>query len=203
MPDWLELASSFASSPWLYLILISVSLLDSFLPLIPSEPVVIAAGVYAASGETELLWVVIATALGAFLGDLIPYGVGRALKDRILKRLPAGSKRRRTHDWLAAELARRGGFVLVSTRFIPVGRYIATLTTGIVGYSFWNYALFTGIAAVTWSTYTVLSGFIGGLLFQDNPVLGIGVGVGLGLVVTLAMEAVRHFRQKNRALDPS
>ena len=39
MPDWQELAGSFASSPWLYVILISVSLLDSFLPLIPSEPV--------------------------------------------------------------------------------------------------------------------------------------------------------------------
>ncbi len=203
MPDWQELASSFASSPWLYLILIAVSLLDSFLPLIPSEPVVIAAGVYAASGETELLWVITATAAGAFLGDLIPYGVGRAVKDRLLKRLRPGSKRRRTHDWLAAELARRGGFVLVSTRFIPVGRYLATLTTGIVGYPFRNYVLFTGIAAVAWSTYTVLSGFIGGMLFQDDPVLGIAVGVGLGLVVTVAMEMVRHFRRKNRAVELS
>jgi membrane protein DedA with SNARE-associated domain len=198
MPDWVELASSFASSPWLYLILVSVSLLDSFLPLIPSEPVVIAAGVYAASGETELLWVITATAVGAFLGDLIPYGAGRALKDRLLKRLPAGSRRRRTHDWIAAELARRGGFVLVSTRFIPVGRYIATLTTGIVGYPFRRYALFTGIAAVVWSSYTVLAGFIGGLLFQDNPVVGIAIGVGLGLIVTLAAEAVRH-RRRNKA----
>ncbi len=201
MPDWLEMANSFASSPWLYAILISVSLLDSFLPLIPSEPVVIAAGAYAASGETELLWVVLATAAGAFLGDLIPYGVGRALKDRLLKRLPPGSKRRRTHDRLATELARRGGFVLVSTRFIPVGRYLATLTTGIVGYPFRNYALFTGIAAVAWSTYTVLAGFLGGLLFRDNPLLGIGVGVGMGLVVTVALEAVRHLRRKNGALD--
>ena len=164
---------------------------------------VIAAGVYAAAGEADLLWVVVATAAGAFLGDLVPYGLGRALKDRVLKRLPPGSKRRRTHDWLAAELARRGGFVLVSTRFIPVGRYLATLTTGIVGYPFRNYVLFTGIAAVAWSTYTVLSGFVGGLLFQDNPVLGIGVGVGVGFVVTFALEAVRHFRQKRRAIELS
>ena len=201
MPDWQELAGSFASSPWLYLVLIAVSLLDSFLPLIPSEPVVIAAGVYAASGETNLLGVVVATAVGAFLGDLIPYGVGRALKERLLKRLPSGSRRRRTHDWLAAELARRGGFVLVSTRFIPVGRYLATLTTGVVGYPFRNYVLFTGIAAVAWSAYTVLTGFVGGLLFQDNPLLGIAVGVGLGLVVTLGIEAARHIRSKKKAQE--
>ena len=203
MPDWQELASSFASSPWLYLILIAVSLLDSFLPLIPSEPVIIAAGVYAASGETDLIWVITTTAVGAFLGDLIPYGIGRALKERLLKRLPTGTRRRRTHDWLAAELARRGGFVLVSTRFIPVGRYLATLTTGVVGYPLRSYVLFTGIAAITWSAYTVLTGFVGGLLFQDNPLLGIGVGVGLGLVVTLGIEATRHIRHKRSAPDPA
>ncbi|MFI5843063.1 DedA family protein [Catenuloplanes sp. NPDC051500] len=139
------------------------------------------------------------TAAGAFLGDLIPYGVGRVLKGRLVKRMPPGSKRRRTHDWLAAELARRGGFVLVSTRFIPVGRYLATMTTGIVGYPFWHYLLFTAIAAVTWSGYTVMSGFLGGLLFQDNPLLGIGVGVGLGLAVTLVIEVVHRLR--NRAPD--
>lgn len=203
MPDWLELAENLASSPGLYAVLVSVSLLDSFLPLIPSEPVVIAAGVYAADGRTVLLWVVAATAAGAFVGDLVPYTVGRVLKGRIATRMPAGSKRRRTHDRLAAELARRGGFVLVSTRFIPVGRYIATLTTGAVGYPFWHYVLFTAIAAVAWSTYTVMSGFVGGLLFQDNPLLGIGVGVGLGLVVSLVIEAVHRVRLRNRTPDVS
>ena len=169
MPDWQELARTFASSPWLYVILIAVSLLDSFLPLIPSEPVVIVAGVYAATGETHLVAVIAATAAGAFLGDLVPYGIGRVLDKRLMERLPAGSMRRRTHDRLAAELARRGGFVLVSTRFIPVGRYLATLTTGMVGYPLPGYALFTGIAALAWSSYTVLTGYAGGVLFQDNP----------------------------------
>ncbi|GIJ44874.1 hypothetical protein Val02_17600 [Virgisporangium aliadipatigenens] len=201
MVDWLELTRSFVSSPWLYAILIAVSLLDSFLPLIPSEPVVILAGVYAASGETELVAVIAATALGAFLGDLVPYGVGRAMEERLLKRLPPGTKRRRTHDWLAAELDRRGGFVLVSTRFIPVGRYLATLTTGMVGYPFGHYAFFTGIAAVAWSGYTVLSGYVGGALFRDNPLYGIAVGVGLALVVTVIVEAVRHARRRRGAGD--
>ena len=199
MIDWQELARSLASSPWLYVILICVSLLDSFLPLIPSEPVIIVAGVYAATGQTNLAAVIMATAAGAFLGDLVPYGIGRTLNKGLMKRLPPGSKRRRTHDWLAAELARRGGFVLVSTRFIPVGRYLATLTTGMVGYPFATYVFFTGIAAIAWSSYTVLSGYVGGVLFQDNPLLGVAVGVGLALVVTMAVEVVRHVRRRKVA----
>jgi membrane protein DedA with SNARE-associated domain len=109
MIDWLRLAEDLVTSPWLYLILLSVSLLDSFLPAIPSEPVIVAAGVYAASGETQLLPVIAATALGAFLGDMVPYGLGRVMADHVLKRLPPGTRRRKTHDWLRSELDTRAG----------------------------------------------------------------------------------------------
>jgi membrane-associated protein len=86
--DWVGLTESLASSSWLYLILISVSLLDSFLPLIPSEPVIIIAGVLAATGVTNLTLVIAATALGAFLGDQIPYAFGRRLSFALEKRPP-------------------------------------------------------------------------------------------------------------------
>ncbi len=76
MIDWLTLTESLITSPWLYAVLIAVSLLDSFLPLIPSEPVVIVAGVYAATEQTDIVLVIAATTLGAFLGDLFPYGSG-------------------------------------------------------------------------------------------------------------------------------
>ncbi|MEU5702125.1 DedA family protein [Streptomyces aurantiacus] len=199
MIDWLDLAESVISSPWLYAVLIAVSFLDSFLPLIPSEPVVIVAGVYAASGETDIVLVIAATTLGAFLGDLVPYAVGRLLGERILKRLPPGSKRRTAHDWFARELESRGGFILVTTRFIPVGRYLATLSTGLVGYTLGKYALFVAFATGTWSAYTALTGYLGGVVFQENTLLAIAVGVGLALVVTGALEGIRHLSRRRTA----
>ncbi|TDE15178.1 DedA family protein, partial [Actinomadura sp. 6K520] len=57
------------SSPWFYLVLFAVAALDGFFPVVPSESLVITAGVYAASGRPELEWVVVAAALGAFTGD--------------------------------------------------------------------------------------------------------------------------------------
>ncbi|MBA6434371.1 DedA family protein [Streptomyces sp. GMR22] len=200
MIDWLELAESVISSPWLYAVLIAVSFLDSFLPLIPSEPVVIVAGVYATSGETDIVLVIAATTLGAFLGDCVPYVAGRLLSERILKRLPPGSKRRTAHDWFARELDSRGGFILVTTRFIPVGRYLATLSTGLVGFPMAKYALFVGFATATWSAYTALTGYLGGVVFQENTLLAIAVGVGLAFVVTGAIEAVRYFLRRRSAV---
>jgi membrane-associated protein len=194
--DWLALAESLITSPWLYAVLIAVSFLDSFLPLIPSEAVVIVAGVYAGTGQTDIVLVIAATTLGAFLGDLLPYTVGRLLGARVLKRMPLGSKRRAAHDWFTRELDARGGFILVTTRFIPVGRYLATLSTGLVGYPLRKYVLFVAFATASWSAYTALTGYLGGVVFQDNTLLGIAVGVGLAFVATGVIEAVRHVRRR-------
>ncbi|MDX3658942.1 DedA family protein [Streptomyces sp. ID05-26A] len=200
MIDWLRLAESLISSPWLYAVLIAVSFLDSFLPLIPSEPVVIIAGVYAATGQTDIVLVIAATTLGAFLGDLVPYTAGRLFDARLLKRLPPGSKRRAAHDWFARELDARGGFILVTTRFIPVGRYLATLSTGLVGFPLRKYVLFVAFATASWSAYTALTGYLGGVLFQENTLLAIAVGIGLALVVTGFIEFVRRLRHRGNAV---
>jgi membrane protein DedA with SNARE-associated domain len=196
MIDWLRLAEELVSSPWLYLILIAVSLLDSFLPAIPSEPVIVVAGVYAASGQTQLLPVIVATALGAFMGDMIPYGLGRLLAERVLTRLPVGSRRRRTHDWLRAELRDRAAYVIITSRFIPVGRYLVTLTAGITRLRWPIFAGFTAISCTAWSTYTVLAGYAGGTFFGDNTFVAIGVGIGLAVLTSAAIEATRYLQRR-------
>ncbi|MET7280635.1 DedA family protein [Kribbella sp. NPDC005582] len=194
MIDWVELAESLITSPWLYAVLVAVSFLDSFLPLIPSEAVVIVAGVYAATGQTDIVLVIAATTLGAFLGDLVPYTIGRLVGERVLQRLPPGSKRRKAHDWFARELDARGGFILVTTRFIPVGRYLATLSTGLVRYPLAKYVVFVALATSSWSAYTALTGYLGGVVFRDNTLLAIAVGIGVALLVTAVTEAIRRLR---------
>lgn len=196
MPDWIDLAESLVASPTLYAVLIAVSLLDSFLPLIPSEPVVILAGIAGATGQTNIMLVIAATTVGALLGDLVPYSIGRLMGKRVLKRLPVGTKRRKAYDWFERELETRGGFVLVSTRFIPVGRYLATGTAGVVGYPLRSFMLYVAISTSTWSAYTALSGYLGGVFFQENTLLAIAVGVGLAFAVTGAVEFSRYLRRR-------
>lgn len=196
MIDWLRLADELVSSPWLYLILISVSLLDSFLPAIPSEPVIVIAGVYAASGQTQLLPVIAATAVGAFLGDMVPYGLGRVMSERVLRRLPPGTKRRRVHEWLRTELDARAGYVLITSRFIPVGRYLVTLTAGITRLRWSTFAGYSAISGAAWSTYTVMAGYAGGALFRDNTFVGIGVGIGLAVLSSAAVEVSRYAQRR-------
>lgn len=91
--------------------------------------------------------------------------------------------------------------MLVSTRFIPVGRYLATGTAGVVRYPLRRFMLYVAISTSTWSAYTALSGYLGGVFFQENTLLSIAVGVGFALAVTGAVEFSRYVRRRNNPAE--
>ena len=62
---------------WSYLVIFAVAYLDVIIPLVPSETLVVTAGVIASSGDLELPLVILFGALGAFLGDNTVYFIGR------------------------------------------------------------------------------------------------------------------------------
>jgi membrane protein DedA with SNARE-associated domain len=61
-------------SPVGYLVAFAVPLLDAFLPVVPSETVVIRLGVLAANSfDSRIVPLVVLVALGAFCGDNVSY----------------------------------------------------------------------------------------------------------------------------------
>ncbi len=68
------------ASPWLYLVLFAVTIIDGFFPPIPSETVLVAAAaVTASTGEGNLLLLGAVAAIGAAIGDNIAFLIGRGL----------------------------------------------------------------------------------------------------------------------------
>jgi membrane protein DedA with SNARE-associated domain len=190
----LHFTEELMSSWWIYLALWGFAALDGFFPAIPSETLVVTAGVFAATGEPKL-WGVIVVA-GAFVGDHVSYALGRGAGGRLLDRLQPGTKRYAMSLWAQRALAERGGLVLVVARYIPGGRTAVTLTMGSVRYPLRKFSIFAGLAAVSWGVYCALVGYIGGKAFEDNPLKGVALGIGLALLVTLIVEVVRHQLRK-------
>jgi membrane-associated protein len=185
------------SSPWIYLALFLVATVDAFFPVVPSESAVITAGVFAAASDAPSLLIVIgAAAAGAFVGDHVSYLLGRTAGARRLARMDSGTRRRTVFEWAERGLADRGGLVLVVARYVPGGRTAVTLTMGALAYSRRRFALFDGLAAVSWAAYSGLVGYVGGAAFERDPLKGVLVGIGLALMVTVAVEAVRHLRKR-------
>ena len=70
---------------WSYPVIFLVSMLDAFFPFVPSETVVITAGVIASVGDLSLPLVIVCASLGALVGDNISYGLGSLLGERRVK----------------------------------------------------------------------------------------------------------------------
>ncbi|MEU4824991.1 DedA family protein [Actinomadura citrea] len=189
------------TSPWFYLVLFAVAAIDGFFPVVPSESMVITAGVYAASGQPELAPVVVLAAAGAFLGDHVSYLVGRRAGGRLVRGARPGTRRHAAFGWARRTMAERGGMILVVARYVPGGRTAVTLTMGAVGYRLRSFSLFAAVAAVSWALYGALLGYVGGVAFEDDPLKGVAVGLGLALGVTGAVEAVRFARRRRGAVD--
>jgi hypothetical protein len=62
--------------------------------------------------------------------------------------------------------------------------------------------MFVGFATATWSAYTALTGYLGGVLFQENTLLAMAVGIGLAFVVTGFIEVVRRLRAQPVTVPP-
>ncbi|HVF77610.1 MAG TPA: DedA family protein, partial [Solirubrobacteraceae bacterium] len=176
--------------------LFAVAAIDGFFPIVPSETSVLTAGVFAASGETSLPLVILAAALGAFLGDQVSYAVGHLAGPRLNER--AGRRRRAALDRARSMLATRGGVIIIASRYFPGARTAVTLTAGVVGYRWQRFAAFGVVAAVTWGAYSALVGYIGGVAFENDPIKGLLLGFGLAAVVTLIVELGRQVAKRHR-----
>ncbi|TDD57770.1 DedA family protein [Kribbella antibiotica] len=195
----LHFAEELMSSWWIYLAVWGFAALDGFFPAVPSETLVITAGVFAASiGQPNLYVVIVVAALGAFVGDHLSYLLGRGAGGRMLDRVKPGTKRHTAIMWSRRALADRGGLVLIVARYIPGGRTAVTLTMGSVRYPLRRFTPYAALAAITWGIYCSLVGYIGGKAFEDNPLKGVVLGIGLALGVTLIVEVVRHYRRKRQ-----
>lgn len=182
------------ASPWLYLVVLTVVAIDSVLPVMPGETVVITAGAYAVvQSSPEAWWLLAATVAGALIGDVTAHHLGRRagpLAQR-LRRFQAGEK---LFAWAERGLLGRGGMLIVGARFIPGGRTATSLASGMVRYPRWRFVAWALLAGSAWAIYNVGIGMIGGLAFRDQPLLGVLLGVGFALLVGLIIERVRTSR---------
>jgi membrane-associated protein len=187
-----------SSSPWTYAVILAIAAVDAVLPLVPSEATVISAGVLAAAGDLQLGFVVAAGAAGAYAGDTSAYGLGRRFQDRLARAVFRGVKGRRRRAWARRTLQRRGGQLILGSRFIPGGRTATMVTAGLVRMRWARFAAFAGAAAIVWASYAALIGYLGGRAFEDNPILGLVGGFALAAGIVLAVEAGRRVHASSR-----
>ena len=198
--DLINALQDLSASPWFYLVIIVIAFLDSMIPIVPSETMVILGGVSAGVGDLLLPVVIACAAVGAFLGDTSAYLLGRYFGPAIERRFFSRPKSQARLAWANRQLEVRGGMLLVTARFVPGGRTVVTFSSGLTRQPFRRFLGFIAFAAVVWSCYAALLGFVGGKAFADNHALAFLVAFGCALGVTAVIELVRWLRHRGQPM---
>jgi len=185
---------SLAASPWLLPALFALVVGDAFLVILPSETLVVALGALAATtGHPNPLLVVPVAAVGAVVGDLACYAIGRAggLDRWAWQRRPrvaaAIERVRRT-------VGRRTAVLVFTARYVPFARIAVNLAAGAVRIPLGRYLPLSAAAGLAWAVFNTAMGAVVGSAFAEQPLLALVVSIPVAIVAGLGVDAlVRRF----------
>ena len=197
-----QVTDALSGSAWAYALIFAVVAGDAVLPLLPGETIVVTGGVLASTGDLNLVFVFVAAAVGAFVGDAACYWIGRHLGTRAVRKFLRGERGRRSIEWAQNALDRRGKTLIAVARFVPGGRTAVSFVAGSTEFGWRTWALADLVGVTLWSAYNTGLGAIGGTAFEDQPWKGLLLAFGLAALTAGILEGVRWLldrRNKARA----
>ncbi|WP_238165828.1 DedA family protein [Kribbella caucasensis] len=193
-----ELLGLAMASHWLLLILFFAAAIDAVFPVIPSEGLVVTAGMAAAAGHQNLLLVIVLAMLGSVIGECVCYFMGRGSGPALHRWLRRREARQRMYEKVSNALHSRGGLILMTVRYIPGARMVATLTAGATKYSFRKFVVFTFAGVTVAYTYVALLGYLGGDAFAHDSLKALAFSLSLAVGIGLLFETTRRLTNRRK-----
>ena len=191
-----EIIMNAVTSPWLYLVLFAVTVIDGFFPPVPSETLLVAAAAVAAStGEGNLLLLGAIAAIAATIGDNIAFAIGRGLGTTRFgwmrrPRIAAAFAHARQ------ALERRSATLILGARYIPVGRVAVNMSAGALSFPWRRFLPLSLIGGLSWSVFSIAIGLFAGAWIKDQPLLSAGLGIVMALVIGLVIDRIAAARRR-------
>ncbi|KQV07426.1 DedA family protein [Leifsonia sp. Root112D2] len=193
-----QLVMQAVASPWIYAIVFALVVIDGFFPPVPSETLVVAVAAIGVSAGAPNTWVIVLlAAIGAAIGDNIAFFIGR----RIGVRRFAWMRRPRVVravDRAAQGLERRAATLILTARYIPVGRIAVNMTAGATGFRWRTFWPLTLAAGACWSVYSVLIGILAGQWAHSQPLLAALVGIVIAVTLGVSVDLLLSARARRR-----
>ncbi|WP_210506189.1 DedA family protein [Naasia sp. SYSU D00057] len=179
-----------------------LTLVETVFPPIPSEVILPLAGFLAQQGEMNFVLVFATATLGAYLGGLILYWIGRKVGEeraiRVLSKLPLVDEEdfRRSAGWLH----RHGRSAVFFGRLLPGVRSLISLPAGSTGMPLWTFSIFTIAGTAVWNGLLIGLGALLGtqyeLIDRYSSILDIVIYAAVaGVLAWLVIRRIRRGRQ--------
>ncbi|EMY32357.1 hypothetical protein D477_020593 [Arthrobacter crystallopoietes BAB-32] len=188
-----------AAQWWVYPVLFALCTIDGFFPPVPSESVVVALTAVAVTAGAPNLWLLgVLAAAGAIAGDNIAFVIGRKVGTRGFRWMQR-PRVMSAFAWARRELDRRGALLILSARYIPVGRVAVNMTAGATGFDQRKFVFFSVIAGISWSAYSVGLGALAGQWFHDHSLLAAALAIVLALLLGVVVDHALKLAYRRRA----
>ena len=149
----------------IYVILFLVIFIETGLvamPFLPGDSLLFTAGIFAASGELNLAYLLILLLIAAVLGDNCNYWIGRKIGLRIfqLKFRAKPIVNKKYLDQTELFFAKNGVKAIIMARFVPFVRTFAPFAAGIGKMNYNRFFLFDLLGGFLWIFSLTLAGFL-------------------------------------------
>ncbi len=146
-----------------YFAIAALMFLENVFPPIPSEVIMLGAGLAASRGELSLTGVIAAGSLGSLAGAYFWYAIGRWIGTEGLKNWSRRHGRWITLTPREVEQADRwfdryGPFAVLFGRLIPTVRTLISVPAGVSEMPAGRFLLFSAIGTVAWTAFLALLG---------------------------------------------
>ena len=134
---------------------------------LPGDSLLVTAGIFAAKGTLNIVWLNLALMVAAIAGDAtgywIGYRAGKAIYDR-----PDSFFFRRKHLMAAHEFyEKHGGKTIIIARFMPIIRTFAPVVAGAGTMSYPRFATYNVVGGILWVSSMTLTGYFLGQAIPD------------------------------------
>lgn len=165
-----------------------------FLPFLPGDSLLFAAGALSASVQGFNIFVLLIVCVtAAFIGNMVNYFVGQLFGEKILstkffKRIIKPEQLEKSH----AFFEKHGVVSIVLARFIPIIRTIVPFIAGVSEMTWKKFMVYNFIGAFSWVTLITLAGyFFGGIEVVKNNFSLVVIAIILISVLPVIIELVR------------
>jgi len=129
---------------------------------LPGDSLLVTAGLFAARGELNIVWLNLALMAAAVVGDATGYWIGKRAGQALYSRPNSFFFRRehliKTHEFYE----RHGGKTIVIARFMPIVRTFAPVVAGAADMTYRKFATFNIAGGIGWvAAMTLLGYFLG------------------------------------------
>ena len=197
VPELIRVAGQFGLP---FIIFAETGLLVGF--FLPGDSLLITAGLFAASGDLDIVTLLVTLLPAAILGNATGYWIGKRTGKALYNR-PDSLLFRREHLRMTHEFyERHGGKTITLAQFMPILRTFAPVVAGIAEMGYRRFATYNVVGAILWVPGMTLGGYLLGNLIPDIQ-NRIHIVVAVVVAISLMPAAIAWLRGRRQAAPPT